>query len=53
MDLEQHNSELIHRTLLKAIARLTPDKFQEFRDALILNSRKRNEDVLSGNIIFF
>jgi len=29
-NLEQHNSGLVHRTLLEALGRLTLDKFQAF-----------------------
>jgi hypothetical protein len=42
-DLEQHNSGLIHETLLEAFGRLTLDKFQAFRDAVILNGHKRSK----------
>jgi hypothetical protein len=41
--LEQHNSGLVHRTLLEAVARLPPDKFMEFRDAITLSSRKKSK----------
>jgi hypothetical protein len=41
--LEQHNSELVHRTLLDAVARLAPCKFLEFRDAVTSNSRKKSK----------
>jgi len=41
--LEEHNSRLVHRTLLDAIAQLAPDKFLEFRDAVISNSRKKSK----------
>jgi len=41
--LEQHNSGLVHRTLLDAVARLAPGKFLEFRDAMTSNSRKKNK----------
>jgi hypothetical protein len=40
-DLEQHNSGLIHRTLLEAFARLTPERFEGFRDSVILKGSKR------------
>jgi hypothetical protein len=42
-DLKQHNSGLVHRTLPKAFGRLTLNKFQGFRDAVILNGRKRGK----------
>jgi len=42
-DFEQHNLGLIHRTLLEAFGRLTFNKFQGFRDAVILNGRKRSK----------
>jgi hypothetical protein len=41
--LEQHNSGLVHRTLLEAIARLPPGKFLEFKDAVTLSSHKKNK----------
>jgi hypothetical protein len=41
--LEQHNSGLVHRTLLDAITRLAPGKFLEFRDAVTSNSRKKSK----------
>ncbi|CAM6002702.1 unnamed protein product [Sphagnum balticum] len=42
-DMEQHNSGLVHRTLTEATARLTADKFQEFRDAVVLHGRKKGK----------
>jgi hypothetical protein len=39
--LEEHNSGLVHRTLVDAVARLALDKFLEFRDAVISSSRKK------------
>ncbi len=41
--MEQHNSGLVHQTLLDAIARLAPDKFLEFRDAVTSSSRKKSK----------
>jgi len=41
--LEQHNSELVHRTLLEAVVRLPPGKFLEFRDVVTLSSRKKSK----------
>jgi hypothetical protein len=49
-DLEQHNTGLIHRTLMEAFARLTADKFQEFRDAVILNGRKKGKSRLKQEL---
>jgi hypothetical protein len=42
-DLEQHNFGLIHRTLLEASARLTPERFEGFRDSVILKGSKRGK----------
>jgi hypothetical protein len=42
-DLEQHNSGLVHRTLLDAFARLTPEEFNGFRDTVISNCRKKGK----------
>jgi hypothetical protein len=41
--LEQHNFGLVHRTLLEAVARLPPGKFQDFRDAVTLSSCKKKK----------
>jgi hypothetical protein len=41
--LEQHNSGLVHRTLLDAVAQLAPGKFLEFRDAVTSSSRKKSK----------
>jgi hypothetical protein len=48
--LEEHNSGLLHRTLLDAIARLMPDKFLEFRDVVISNSRKKSKYALKWEL---
>ncbi len=42
-NLEQHNSGLVHRTLLEAVPQLPPGKFQDFRDAVTLSSRKKSK----------
>lgn len=49
-DLEQDNSGLVHRTLLDAFARLTPDKFQGFRDAVISKGRSRGKFQLKREL---
>lgn len=49
-NLKQHNSGLVHRTLLEAFEQLTPNKFQEFRDAVILNGRKRGKFQLKQEL---
>jgi hypothetical protein len=41
MDLKQHNSGLVHRTLLDAFTRLTPEEFKTFCDTVISNSCKK------------
>ncbi len=48
--LEEHNSGLVHRTLLDAVARLAPDKFLEFRDAMISTSRKKSKFALKRDL---
>jgi hypothetical protein len=48
--LEQHNSGLVHRTLLDAVARLAPGKFLEFRDAMTSNSRKKSKFALKREL---
>jgi len=42
-DLEQHNLGLVHQTLLEAFRRWTLDKFQAFRNTVILNGCKKNK----------
>jgi hypothetical protein len=42
-DLEQHNSGLVHRTLLESFGWLTLDKFQAFQDVMIFNGHKRGK----------
>ncbi len=49
-DLEQHNSGLVHRTLLDAFERLTPDRFQAFRDAVISTARTRGKYQLKREL---
>jgi hypothetical protein len=41
--LEEHNSGLVHQTLLDAVVQLAPDKFLEFKDAMISSSRKKSK----------
>jgi len=41
MDVDQHNSGLLHQTLLDAFTRLTPEEFQRFRDRVISNGSKK------------
>jgi hypothetical protein len=48
--LEEHNSGLVHRTLLDAVARLALDKFLEFRDAVISSSRKKSKFALKREL---
>jgi hypothetical protein len=48
--LEEHNSGLVHRTLLDAVARLAPDKFLEFRDAMISTSGKKSKFALKREL---
>ncbi len=48
--LEEHNSGLVHRTLFDAVARLAPDKFLEFRDAMISSSRKKSKYALKWEL---
>jgi len=48
--LEKHNSGLVHRTLLDAIAWLAPDKFLEFRDAVISSSCKKSKYALKWEL---
>ncbi len=48
--LEEHNSGLVHRTLLDAVARLASDKFLEFRDAVISSSRKKSKYALKQEL---
>ncbi len=48
--LEEHNSGLVHRTLLDALARLAPDKFLEFRNAVISRSRKKSKYALKREL---
>ncbi len=50
-NLEQHNSGLVHRTLLEAVARLAPVKFQEFRDEVTLNGRKKSKFGLQRELL--
>jgi hypothetical protein len=50
-NLEQHNSGLMHQTLLEAVARLAPIKFQEFRDEVILNGRKKSKFGLQRELL--
>jgi hypothetical protein len=55
-NLEQHNSGLVHRTLLKAVARLPPSKFQDFKDVVTLSNRKKSKfglkrELLGGYIL--
>ncbi len=42
-DLEQHNSELVHRTLLDTFERLTPDRCPAFRDVVISTACMRGK----------
>ncbi len=49
-NLEQHNSGLVHRTLLDAVARLAPGKFLEFKDAVTSNSRKKSKFALKQEL---
>jgi len=49
-NLEQHNSRLVHRTLLDAVARLAPGKFLEFRDAVTSRSRKKSKFALKREL---
>jgi len=48
--LEEHNSGLVHRTLLDAVMWLAPDKFLEFRDAMISSSRKKSKYALKREL---
>ncbi len=49
-NLEQHNSGLVHRTLLDAVVRLTLGKFLEFRDAVTSSSRKKSKFALKREL---
>jgi hypothetical protein len=50
-NLEQHNSGLVHRTLLEAMARLSPGKFQDFRDVVTLSRRKKSKFGLKRELL--
>jgi len=45
-DVEQHNSGLLHRTLLDASARLTPEEFGRFRQRVALDGPKKGRTRL-------
>jgi hypothetical protein len=50
-NLEQHNSGLVHGTLLEAVARLALVKFQEFKDEVTLNGRKKSKFGLQRELL--
>jgi hypothetical protein len=50
-NLEQHNLGLVHRTLLEAVARLPPGKFQDFRVAVTLRSHKKSKFGLKRELL--
>jgi hypothetical protein len=45
-DVEQHNSGLLHRTLLDASARLTPKEFGRFHQRVALDGPKKGRTRL-------
>jgi hypothetical protein len=45
-DVEQHNSGLLHRTLLDASARFTPEEFGRFRKRVALDGPKKGRTRL-------
>ncbi|CAM6054105.1 unnamed protein product [Sphagnum tenellum] len=45
-DIEQHNSGLLHRTLLDAFARLTPEEFGRFCQRVALDGPKKGRTCL-------
>ncbi len=45
-DVKQHNSRLLHRTLLDAFARLTPEEFGRFRQRVALDGPKKGRTRL-------
>lgn len=49
-DVDQHNSELLHQTLLDAFARLTFEEFQRFRDRVISNDSKKGRSYLKQEL---
>lgn len=49
-DVDQHNSELLHQTLLDAFARLTFKEFQRFRDRVISNDSKKGRSYLKQEL---
>jgi hypothetical protein len=49
-DVDQHNSGLLHRTLLDAFARLTPEEFQRFCDMAISNGSKKGRSRLKQEL---
>jgi hypothetical protein len=49
-DVDQHNFRLLHRTLLDAFARLTPEEFQRFHDMVISNGSKKGRSRLKQEL---
>jgi hypothetical protein len=45
-DVDQHNSGLLHRTLLDASARLTPEEFGRFRERVALDGPRKGRTRL-------
>ncbi len=50
-NLEQYYSGLMHQTLLEVVAQLPPGKFQDFRDAVTLNSCKKKKFGLKRELL--